>query len=150
MKTAVFNVRADVRQSARWKQAAEAEGFRSVGQWAAGALDAYVEHRRTAGRPLPLAWSLGRFHVRLEDGSEPELRGWIARPFGHFRGSPEGPIPHGSTHRHSLVYLPERRILATFRYARHCRSLASDLAPLLLRDEQAAAAVTARHLREAT
>jgi len=61
-----------------------------------------------------------------------------------------GVIPRGSTHTYSLVYLPERRLLATFRYARHCRSLAAELAPLLLRDEQAAVAVTARHLREAT
>ncbi len=81
---------------------------------------------------------------------EPELRGWLSRPFGIFHGSSAGPIPTGSTHTYSLVFLPERKLLATFRYARHCRSLAADLAPLLLRDEQAAAAVTARHLREAT
>ena len=38
-----------------------------------------------------------------------------------------GVIPRGSTHTYSLVYLPERRLLATFRYARHCRALAAEL-----------------------
>lgn len=31
VKLATFTAQADARQSARWKQAAEAEGFRSVG-----------------------------------------------------------------------------------------------------------------------
>jgi len=35
MKVATFNLRADVHQSARWKQVAEAEGFPSMGAWAA-------------------------------------------------------------------------------------------------------------------
>jgi hypothetical protein len=71
--------------------------------------------------------------VRLEDGREPEVRGWIARPFGLYHGTPDGPIPHGSTHAYSLVYLPERRLVATFRFAAHCKSLASELARLWMR-----------------
>jgi len=133
MKVASFTVHATALQSARWKQAAEAEGFASVGRWAAMALDAYLEHRSKAGRPLPLVWSRGHFHVRLEDGSEPELRGWISRPFGIFHGTVGGPIPNGSTHSYCLAYLPSRRIIATFRTAGHCRSLASELARLWVR-----------------
>jgi len=127
MKVAVFNVRANVHQSARWKQAAEAEGFFSVGSWAASALDAYLENRAKAGRPLPLVWRRGRFLVALEDGSEREVPGWIARPFGHFRGDAIGAKRHG-THIHTLVYLSSRGIVATFRYSRHCRALAAELA----------------------
>jgi hypothetical protein len=128
LKTASFTVRATMQQSIRWKQAAEAYGHASVGSWLAEAADAHLDGLKRAGKPLPLAWSLGRFRVRLEDGSEPELRGWIARPFGVFHGSPDGPIPHGSTHTYSLAYLPSRRIVATFRTVAHCKSLASDLA----------------------
>jgi hypothetical protein len=133
LKVATFSVRATVAQSARWKQAAAAEGHTSVGTWAAEALDAYLEARTRAGKPLPLAWSRGAFRVRFEDGLEPEVRGWIARPFGCFHGSPSGPIPHGSTHYYSLVYLPGRRIVGTFHSARHCKGLASELARLWVR-----------------
>ena len=133
MKVASFTVRADVRQSARWKQAAEAEGYASIGGWAAMALDAYLENRKQAGKPLPLFWSRGHFRVRLEDGREPELRGWVARPFGIYHGSDAGPIPQGSTHRYTLTYLPTGRPVGTFRYARHCKSLASELARLWVR-----------------
>jgi hypothetical protein len=133
MKTASFTVRATVVQSARWKQAAAAEGHASVGTWAAEALDAYLEARTQAGKPLPLAWSRGTFRVRFEDGREPEVRGWIARPFGFFHGTPAGPIPHGSTHYYSLIYLPERRIVGTFHSARHCKGLASELVRLWVR-----------------
>ena len=70
--------------------------------------------------------------MSLEDGLELEVRGWIARPFGLFHGTPEGPIPHGSTHHYSLV-LPGRRIVATFRTARHCKALAAELARLWVR-----------------
>ena len=133
MKVASFSVRADVRQSARWKQAAEAHGHASVGSWLAEAADRYLDGLKRAGKPLPLAWSKGRLVVRLEDGSEPEVRGWIARPFGLYHGTPARPIPTGSTHYYSLVYLPQRRILATFRYAAHCKALASELARLWVR-----------------
>ena len=133
MKTASFTVRATEKQSLRWKRAAHAEGHASVGTWLAEAVDAHLDALQRAGKPLPLAWGLGRFRVRLEDGYEPEVRGWIARPFGIFHGTPEGPIPHGSTHYYTLAYLPALRLLATFRTARHCKALASDLARLWVR-----------------
>lgn len=132
LKVASFTVRATMAQSVRWKQAAEAEGHASVGTWLAEAVDAHLEARTRAGKPLPLFWSHGRFRVRLEDGTEPEMRGWIARPFGIFRGTDAGPRGRGS-HAFALVYLPFGRIVASFRYARHCKSLASELARLWVR-----------------
>jgi hypothetical protein len=99
----------------------------------AEAVDAYLEHRTRAGKPLALAWGRGRFPVRLEDGTEPEMRGWIARPFGLYHGTQAGPIPHGSTKHYTLVYLPEGRPVATFRSARHCKALAGELARLWVR-----------------
>ena len=128
MKVATFTVHATAQQSARWKQAAEAYGHRSVGTWLAEAADAHLDGLRRAGKPLPLSWSKGQFRVRLEDGREPEVRGLIARPFGIFHGGPDGPLPHGVTHRYSLAYLPTRRIVATFRTAAHCKALAPELA----------------------
>jgi len=153
VKTATFTVRADVRQSARWNQAADAEGFRSVGAWLAGAADAYLKARAKAGLPLPLAWRHGRFRVRLEDGTEPEMRGWVSPPFGLFHGSPEGPIPHGSTHCYTLVYVPARRIVATFRTAQHCKALAAELAGVWARsggegEDIRAGPIIDRHVRE--
>lgn len=154
MKVATFTVRATMPQSVRWKHAAEAEGFPSVGAWAACALDAYLKARAKAGLPLPLVWRRGRFCVALEDGAEPELRGWISRPFGHFRGSDAGPAVFG-THVHSLVYLPGKRLVATFRYARHCRALAAELAAVWARGggeetDIRAGPIVERHQREAT
>ena len=131
MKVATFVIRADARQSARWKQTAEGEGFASVGAWAASALDAYLENRRQAGRPLALAWRRGRFKVRLDVG-EVEVGGWLAPPFAHFRGDQAG-LQHMGIHLHTLVYAPQARILATFKYARHARSLAAELARLWVR-----------------
>jgi hypothetical protein len=81
---------------------------------------------------LALAWHKGRFRIRLEDGTEPELPGWIARPFGIFRGTDAGPLYMGC-HLYTLAYLPTRRILGTFRTAAHCKALASDLARLWVR-----------------
>jgi hypothetical protein len=134
VKVATFTVRANAAQSTRWKLATDAEGFRSIGAWLAKAADAYMKARAKAGLPLPLAWRHGRFRVRLEDGAEPELRGWVSPPFGIFHGSPDGPIPHGSTHCYTLVYVPARRIVATFRYAQHCRALAAELAGVWARN----------------
>ena len=125
MKVATFTVRATMPQSVTWKRAADSEGFASCEAWLARAANAYLKLRAKAGLPLP--WHLGRFPVRLEDGTEPEIRGWIARPFGHFSGTDTGPKSSGC-HLHTLVYLPGRRIVATFRYARQCRSLAAELA----------------------
>lgn len=132
LKTASFHVRGTVQQSASWKRAAEAEGFAAVGAWASQALDAYLKQRAQAGRPLPLFWSKGRLKARLLDGSEPELWGWVAAPFGIFRGNPSGPGYVGC-HSYVLVYIPTARILATFRFARHCKELASELARLWVR-----------------
>ena len=148
MKTASFTVRATMPQAIRWHQAAEADGHAAVGTWLAEAADTYLKARARAGRPLPLAWHLGRFRVCLEAGAEPEVRGWIARPFGVFRGTEAGPGYRGC-HLYTLAYLPARRLVATFRYARQCRALASELAPILLReDRELAAGVVDRHRRE--
>lgn len=132
MKVASFHVRGSTAQAERWNRAAQAEGFRSAGAWLAAAADAYLKVRAKAGLPLPLAWHRGRFPVRLEDGAEPEVPGWIARPFGHYSGTDTGPRYSGC-HLHTLVYLPARRIVATFRTARHCKALASELARLWVR-----------------
>jgi len=153
VKTASFTVRASQEQAIRWNRAAEAEGHRSAGTWLAAAADAYLRVRAKAGLPLPLAWRHGAFLVRLEDGAEPRVRGWVAPPFGLYRGSPEGPIPHGSTHLYSLAYLPEGRIVATFRRAAQCKALASELAAIWARcsreDGVGAGLIVERHAREA-
>ena len=154
MKVASFTVRASMPQSIAWKQAAESEGFASVGAWAANALDAYLRLRVKAGLPLPLAWHRGRFPVLLEDGAEPKVQGWVSPPFGHFRGSDAGLAPKGSR-RHSLVYLPGRRIVATFRYARQCKALAAELAGVWARsggegEDIRAGPLIERYQREAT
>jgi hypothetical protein len=127
LKVATFTVRATDKQSFRWKRAADAEGHASVGTWLAEAADRFLDALQKAGRPLPLSWGKGRFHVRLEDGSEVAVRGWMARPFGIFRGTSAGPLYMGC-HRYTLVYLPSARPVATFRTARHCKALASELA----------------------
>ena len=139
MKVASFTVKATAGQSARWKQAAEAEGYASVGPWASRALDAYLKQRLAAGAPVPLVWYHGTVRVVLEDGQLHQLRGWIAPPFGLFHGSASGPIPHGSTQRYALVYTPTGRILGTFRTVAHCKALASDLARVWVRWDGAGA-----------
>jgi len=154
MTTAAFTVRATMPQSVRWKLAAESEGFASCGAWLARAADAYLKLRAKAGIPLPLAWHRGRFRVTLESGIVPELRGSVSPPFGHFRGDSDGPRRAG--HKvYSLVYLPGRRIVATFRYARHCRALAAELAGVWARNggedgDIRAGPLIERHEREAT
>jgi len=132
LKTASFTVHATVEQSARWKRAAEAEGHRAAGTWLAAAADAYLKARARAGLPLPLVWGKGKVRVDLEDGSTVELKGWRSRPFGLYRGDPSGPGRKGR-HAFTLVYLPDRRPVATFRYAGHCRALAAELAGPLIR-----------------
>ena len=149
MKVATFTVRADVHQSARWKQASAGEGFPSVGAWAASALDAYLEHRTRAGRPIPLAWRRGRFPVVLEDGQEVTMPGFLSPPFGAYRGTHDGPASYLGRHRHTLVHLPERRIIATLRTYRQCQALAAELAPALLRRElPEPGRIVERHTRE--
>jgi hypothetical protein len=128
VKTASFTVRATEKQSLRWKRAAEAEGHAAVGTWLAEAANRFLNALQRAGKPLPLAWGKGRFRVRLEDGSEVTVPGWMARPFGLYHGTETGPLPHGAKHLYTLVYLPSARPVATFRTARHCKALASELA----------------------
>ena len=106
MKVASFTVRATMAQSIRWKMAAEGEGFASVGSWAGRALDAYLEHRTRAGRPIPLAWHRGTFRAVL-DGHEVPLRGMVSHPFGVFRGTAGGPGLR-ACQRFTLVHLPAR------------------------------------------
>jgi hypothetical protein len=132
LKTATYTVRATERQSLRWNRAAEAEGHRSVGTWLAEAADRHLDALQRAGKPLPLAWGRGRFRVRLEDSRELEVPGWMARPFGIYRGTDAGPGYHGC-HLYTLAYLPTFKLLATFRTAAHCKTLASELARLWVR-----------------
>jgi hypothetical protein len=132
VKTASYTVRATERQSLRWNRAAEAEGHRSVGTWLAEAADRHLDALQRAGKPLALAWRRGRFRVALE-GREAEVRGQMSPPFGIYHGTPKGQLPNGSTKYQSLVYLPAGRIVATFRYARHCKALASELARVWVR-----------------
>lgn len=153
LKTASFTVRATERQSLRWKRAAEGAGHKAVGTWLAGAVDAYLDALQRAGKPLPLAWRWGAFQVALLDGSEPELKGWLAPPFGVFRGSAVG-LRDPGCRTFSLVYIPARRVLATLKSARQCQALASDLARAWVRwggnePTEDPAPVLDRHKREA-
>jgi hypothetical protein len=153
VKVASFHVRATQAQSIRWKRAAESEALASVGNWLARAADAHLELRARAGLPLPLAWAKGRFTALL-DGVPREVRGWVAPPFGLFRGNAAGPKAVGA-HLYTLAYAPTGRLLATFRYASHCKSLAADLARTWVRHggaeppSQDPRPIVARHLEEA-
>ncbi len=143
MKTASFTVRATMAQSVRWKQAADGEGFTSVGSWAGRALDAYLEGRKRAGRPIPLAWHRGTVRVFL-DGQETTLRGFVSSPFAAYRGTADGPASMGRK-RFTLVHLG--RIVATLRSYRQCQALAAELAPIFARGETGTATVE-RHISE--
>jgi hypothetical protein len=146
VKVAQFSLRGTMAQSIRWKQAAEGEGFASVGSWAGRALDAYLEGRKRAGRPIPLAWHLGSVRVVL-DGQGVTLKGWQSPPFGIFCGTVDGPGLRGSK-RQTLVHLPTGRIIATLRMHRQCRALAAELAPIFARDEHGGTATVERHISE--
>ena len=154
VKVASFTVHATADQSARWKRAADAEGYASVGAWASRALDNYLKQRLAAGAPVPLSWSWGTVRALLQDGAVHEFRGWIAPPFGFYRGKAAGKVP-GGTKAFTLCYTPTGRLLGTFRYASHCKALASDLARLWVRyggtepPSQDPAPIVARHLSEA-
>ncbi len=147
MKVATFSVRGTVEQSARWKRAAEAEGYVSAGSWLAYAADAYLKVRARAGVPLPLAWHRGRFLVTLNAG-EMNVRGQISPPFGVFHGTPDGMTLTQSSF--SLCHLPSRRLIATLGTLRHAKALASEVAPLLLRDEAGALKLAELRERERT
>jgi hypothetical protein len=128
MKVARFEVRATVQQSARWKMAAEAEGYNSVGAWLAGAADAYLKVRMRAGLPLPLAWRRGHFKVRLTNGEMVAVSGHVSGPFGTYSGRDDGPDRYCNCHKVVLVYIPDARILAMFRKFQQCKELAGELA----------------------
>lgn len=144
MKTAQFNVRGSEEQARRWQRATEADGYRSVGAWLAWAADSFLKARARAALPVPLAWSLGSFPVVL-DGSERIVRGWLSPPFYIYRGNSAGPAYYGR-HLYTLCYLA--RIVATLKTAAQCRQLASEMAPLVLRDEAKASALAERHVKE--
>jgi hypothetical protein len=146
LKVASFTVHATVAQSARWKQAAEAEGFRSAGAWLAEAADAYLKARARTGNPIPLAWRRGLFSVRLDSGEVVNVRGHASSPFGAFPGTGAGQARYPGKHRYALVYVPESRIIATLRSFRQCKALASEMAPALLRGD--VAEIVERHRRE--
>jgi hypothetical protein len=127
LKAASFHVRATTAQAAAWNRAAEAHGHASTGTWIAEAMDRYLDALKRAGKPIPLAWNrFGRFTVRLMDGREVEVPGRTSPPFGIFRGNAMGPLGLGAG-RHSLVFLPGARIVATLATERHCKVLASEL-----------------------
>lgn len=130
MKTAAFTVRGTVAQSARWKQAAEAEGHSSVGAWLARAADAFIRQQTLAGRPRPLAWRRATFRAALDSGPA-TVRGHVSPPFAFYRGTSAG-FNSISEHQ-TLTYLPTGRIFATLRTARDCKALASELARLWIR-----------------
>ena len=131
-------------QSIAWKRAAEAEGFASVGSWAALALDAYLKARAS----LPLCWRRGRFPVRLESGETVSIRGWISPPFFIFRGNLFSGWTRNTKH-FTLIHQPDGKLIATLRSHAQARELASELAPLLLRGELPdPAPIIDRHQRE--
>jgi hypothetical protein len=140
-KVAHFTIAASVEQSARWKQAAEMMGHLSIGTWLAEAADTFMEARTrtraSAGAgavpPIALSWRRsGRFPVVLENGEEIEVTGMVSPPFGIYHGHSRGPVDVG-VKPYTLVYVPERRILATFRHVDTARALASEMAPTLWR-----------------
>jgi hypothetical protein len=135
-----------MRQSVRWKYAAEAEAFASVGVWLARAADSYLRVRAKAGLPIALAWHVGVFTVRQIGGREMEVRGMISPPFALYRGTAYGP---DRNKRRTLVHLPTGQIIATLKSSRQCRALASEIAPVLLRHELPdLLPVIERHVRE--
>jgi len=144
VKVASFTVRASLAQSEAWKRAASADGHASVGTWLAEAADVYLKARARAGRPLPLAWRLGRFRVILSDGQDIEVRGMVSPPFGTFQGCAHGP---DTNKLRTLVHLPSRKVIATLRSARQCKALASEIAPVLIRGDPGG--IVERHRREA-
>jgi len=152
LKMAHFTISANMEQSVRWKQTAEAAGHPTVSTWLAEAADNYMHARARSGPPIALSWRRSaRFRVVLLDGEEVEVRGMLSPPFGIFKGDISG--SSGSAYPpYVLVYLPERRILGTFRYAETCKTLAAELAPALLRGLPPAdpEAIVERYRREAS
>jgi len=153
MKVATFTVRATAVQSARWKQAAEAEGFPSTGGWLAAAADAYLKVRARAGLPVPLSWRIGAFKAILATGETVTVRGKMAPPFAYYEGTERGPSEGRGKRRFTLVYLPAGRPLATLRYSRDCQALGAELARTWVRwggnePSEDPAPILTRHRRE--
>jgi hypothetical protein len=147
LKVATFTVRADERQSARWKQCAIADGHASVGAWLETVADAYLKTRARAGLPMPLGWYRGSFRVVLVDGRAVTVRGRISPPFAYYDGT--GESPDGRHKSWTLVHTPTRRIIATLRGAGQVKALAAELVAALLReDPELTAGIVERHRRE--
>ena len=132
LKTAVFTVKGTLDQSVRWKQASEAHGQTSVGAWLADAADSYLRQLSRGGRPVRLVWRNGVVRVVRMDGKEIEEIGRTSPPFGYLRGNLFGRDYTGGK-AFTLIYLPQRKVLATLSTAKECRIMASELAPQWLR-----------------
>jgi len=147
VKIAAFTVRADERQSARWKQCATADGHASVGAWLETVADAYIRTRDRQGLPMPLAWHRGSFRVALADGRAVTVRGRISPPFAYYDGTEES--PDGRHKSWTLAHIPTRRVVATLRSARQVKALAAELVAALLReDRELAVGIVNRYSRE--
>jgi len=133
LKVASFTVQATAAQSARWKRAADNEGFRSAGAWLADAADAYLQLRARQGAPVPLSWHTGRFKVVLVTGKELQVSGRVSPPFGVYQGNGQG---RNRNMPRTLVFIPSGRIVATLRTSAQCKTLASELARLWVRWEE--------------
>jgi hypothetical protein len=144
VKAVQYNCRGSEEQAHRWQRACEADNFRSVGAWLAWAADNFLKSRARAALPVPLAWSLGSFPVIL-DGVELQIRGWLSPPFYVFRGDARGRSYHGR-HLYTLCHLS--RVVATLKTFQQCKRLASEMAPVIFRDEARASALVERHVRE--
>jgi hypothetical protein len=128
LKVATFTVRADVRQSARWKQSAEAEGFQNVGAWLARAADAYMKARAAASLPISLSWRAGVFSMLLAHGETVRVQGKMAPPFAYYEGTEAEVYEGRGRRRYTLLFIPSGRPLATLLHARDCKALAAELA----------------------
>jgi len=72
------------------------------------------------------------------------MNGHSEREAGH-----EGTGPTPNSKHHTLIHQPDGRLIATLRTHAHARMLASELAPLLLRNELPdPAPIIDRHQRE--
>lgn len=134
--TRSYMVRTSEEQAERWEAAAAVQGRMTVAEWLAKTADAYLCELAKAGRPLPLAWSPGRFRVVLTDrdkrppvSQEEEVAGMVSDHFGIYRGDSRGPGPAGCC-RYSLVHRPTRRIIDTLPQRQACKALAAELAAL--------------------
>ncbi len=79
-----------------------------------------------------------RFSACLEGGELVTVKGWLSPPFGAFPGTSKGPESYAGQHRHTLVFLPDGRLLATLSTSRECKALAAELARAWFREGAAA------------